>query len=65
MKRFLITLGALGAPAVAITTDDVWSTTTTAVGTAVSNVGTLLVAIIAIPVAFVGFRVVKRAVKGA
>jgi len=44
---------------------DVWSTATTAVTTASTNVVALLIAAIAIPVAFMGYKFVKMAVRRA
>ena len=53
---------ATAVPAMRVFADstDIWSTATTAVGTAATNTTSILIAIVAIPLAIFGYKVVKR-----
>lgn len=62
MKRFLYGVGAIAGaiPGLAFAEGDVWSSGTTAITTAGTNVAAMLIAALVIPVGFLGFKVVKR-----
>ncbi len=62
LMRGLGVAAVLGAPAAAMATDDVWSAATTAVTTASTNTTALLIVGIGIPVAMLGYKVVKHVI---
>ena len=61
LVRGLLAVGAVGSVAgPALADGDVWSAATTAVTTAATNTTSILISLIAIPVAFFGYKVVKH-----
>ena len=66
MKKLLMGFGIALAPCLAMAeVATVQSTALAGASTLVGNVGALLIAIIAIPLAFAGFKVVKRIINKA
>ncbi|MGD0485823.1 MAG: hypothetical protein ABSB94_01370 [Syntrophorhabdales bacterium] len=62
LVRGLGVAAVLGSPALALADGDVWSAATTAVTTASTNTTALLIVGIGIPVAMLGYKVVKRVI---
>lgn len=60
VKRFLIGAAGVLSPVAAFATDDVWSTATSAITTASTNIGTTLIAFVGIAAAFLGYKYVRR-----
>lgn len=65
MRKFGYKLGLVGglvAPAAAMATDDVWTSATTAIGTATTNVTALMIAVVAISFIWLGAALVQKGV---
>lgn len=61
--RAAMVAGAVGAPVLAKA--DIWTQGTTAVTEATTNVTALLIVAVGIPIAFFGYKVLKRIIHGA